>query len=174
MRRELSIATLLFIGGNMFSLFGAKADELALGADLPAVTVNNQDARPVDLATAGGDGWTLVYFYPQADTPGCTKQACSLRDAYAKLIEKNVRVYGVSTDSAKAQKAFQEKFHLPFDLLADVDKKVLVAFGVPSTMGFAKRQAFLFKDGILVWRDLAASTEEQANDVLAAIAERSS
>ena len=174
MRKVVPIAVLLFVGGIMFSLFGARAEELALGAKLPAVTVNDQDARAVDLAAAGGSGWTLVYFYPKADTPGCTKQACSLRDAYARLTEKGVTVFGVSTDDEKAQKAFQEKFHLPFELLADKDKKVLAAFGVPSTMGYAKRQAFLFKDGVLVWRDLEASTEQQAADVLAAIAERSS
>lgn len=174
MRKVVPIAALIFAGGIMFNLFGARADELALGAKLPAVTVNDQDGRPVDLAAAGGKGWTLVYFYPKADTPGCTKQACSLRDAYARLTDTGVTVFGVSTDNEKDQKAFQEKFRLPFELLADKDKKVVTAFGVPATMGFAKRQAFLFKDGVLVWRDLEASTEQQAADVLAAIAERSS
>ncbi|MGE0639372.1 MAG: peroxiredoxin [Thermoanaerobaculia bacterium] len=174
MRKVVSIAALIFAGGIMFNLFGARADELALGAKLPAVTVNDQDGRPVDLAAAGAKGWTLVYFYPKADTPGCTKQACSLRDAYARLTDTGVTVFGVSTDNEKDQKAFQEKFRLPFELLADKDKKVVTAFGVPATMGFAKRQAFLFKDGVLVWRDLEASTEQQAADVLAAIAERSS
>ncbi len=69
----------------------------------------------------------------------------------------------------KAQKAFKEKYKLPFDLLADEDAAVVTAFGVPKTMGFAKRQAFLFKDGKLVWRDLSASTEQQAADVLKVI-----
>jgi peroxiredoxin Q/BCP len=171
MRKVAVIAAVLFVGGIMFNLFGAKAEELALGAKLPAVTVNNQDAKPVDLAAEGGSGWTLVYFYPKADTPGCTKQACSLRDAYSKLSDTGVRVYGVSTDDEKEQKAFQEKFRLPFQLLADKEKKVVEAFGVPTTMGYAKRQAFLFRDGVLVWRDLEASTEEQAADVMKAIAE---
>ncbi len=164
-------ATALAIGGLMFFSFGAKADELAEGARLPAVTVNDQDGHAVDLAAQGSQGWTLVYFYPKADTPGCTKQACSIRDSYAALTGKGIRVYGVSTDDEKAQKAFQEKFQLPFSLLADKDKKVLAAFGVPSTMGFAKRQAFLFRDGVLVWRDLEAATSEQAAEVLAAIQE---
>jgi thioredoxin-dependent peroxiredoxin len=120
----------------------------------------------VKLAEAGAAGYLLVYFYPKADTPGCTKQACSLRDEYAKLTDKGVKIYGVSNDSVKAQKAFADKYKLPFDLLADEDGAVIKAFGVPSTMGFAKRQAFLFKDGKLVWRDLSASTAEQAADVL--------
>jgi peroxiredoxin Q/BCP len=151
-----------------FGLIG-RADEIELGAALPAVTVSDQDGRPVDLAAAGGQGWTLVYFYPKADTPGCTKQACSLRDAFSTLTEKRVKVFGVSTDDVAAQKAFQEKYRLPFQLLADTDKKVLDAFGVPHKMGFASRQAFLFRDGKLVWRDLSAATEQQAAEVLAAI-----
>jgi peroxiredoxin Q/BCP len=152
----------------LFGMIG-RADEIALGAALPAVTVNDQDGRPVDLAAAGGQGWTLVYFYPKADTPGCTKQACSLRDAFASLTDRQVKVFGVSSDDVAAQKAFQQKYKLPFPLLADVDKKVMDAFGVPHKLGFASRQAFLFRDGELVWRDLSASTSEQAADVLAAI-----
>ena len=151
-----------------FGLIG-RADELALGAALPAVTVPDQDGRAVDLAAAGGEGWTLVYFYPKADTPGCTKQACSLRDSFAVLTEKRVRVFGVSSDDVAAQKAFQQKYKLPFQLLADSDKQVMDAFGVPHRLGFASRQAFLFRDGELVWRDLSASTAEQAADVLAAV-----
>lgn len=153
------------------ALFGssAKAAELDLGAALPDVTAPDQDGKPVKLAVAGGKGFTLVYFYPKADTPGCTKQACSLRDAFAQLTTKGVTVFGVSVDGPAAQKAFQEKYHLPFTLLADSEKQVIDAFGVPTTMGFASRQAFLFKNGKLVWRDLTASTAEQAQDVLAAI-----
>lgn len=175
MRRILLLALTLFAGGLMFNWFGsstAAAAEIDLGAKVPAVTVNDQDAKPVDLAAEGAKGWMLVYFYPKADTPGCTKQACSIRDAYAKLGDSGVKVFGVSTDDEKDQKAFQEKYKLPFRLLADKDKKVMEAFGVPSgMMGWAKRQAYLFRDGKLVWRDLEASTEEQAADVLKAISE---
>ena len=167
----VAVAATLAIGGLMFFSSGAKAAELADGSKLPAVTVNDQDGRAVELAAEGSQGWTLVYFYPQADTSGCTKQACSIRDSYAALTGKGIRVYGVSTDNEKSQKAFQEKYRLPFTLLADTDKKVVTAFGVPTTMGFAKRQAYLFRDGVLVWRDLQAATSEQAAEVLAAIGE---
>ncbi|RYD28010.1 MAG: peroxiredoxin [Verrucomicrobiaceae bacterium] len=145
---------------------GAHADPIAVGAALPAVEQKNQDNQVVKLAEAGAKGYTLVYFYPKADTPGCTKQACSLRDSYAALTDKGVKIYGVSTDKVDAQKAFKDKYKLPFDLLADSDSKVVDAFGVPKTMGFSKRQAFLFKDGKLVWSDQEASTEKQAEDVL--------
>ena len=144
----------------------ANAEPLEEGAALPSVAQKNQDGQVVKLSEAGVSGYLLVYFYPKSDTPGCTKQACSLRDSFAKLTDKGIKVYGVSTDKEKSQKAFKEKDKLPFDLLADEDGAVVAAFGVPKTMGFAKRQAFLFKDGILVWRDLAASTDEQAADVL--------
>ena len=155
------------IAGGTFAAHAA--EPLAEGAALPAVTQNNQEGKPVSLAEAGAKGFLLVYFYPKADTPGCTKQACSLRDAFADLESKGVRVVGVSGDGVKSQKAFKDKFKLPFDLLADEDGAVIKAFGVPKTLGFAKRQAFLFKDGKLVWRDLSAATEQQAADVLKAL-----
>jgi len=148
------------------AISAAAADPIDVGAALPAITAKNQDGQEVKLAEAGAGGWTLVYFYPKADTPGCTKQACSLRDAYATLTEKKVKVFGVSMDDVAAQKAFQEKYKLPFPLLSDKETKVADAFGVPHSMGFTKRQAFLFKDSKLVWRDLEASTEQQAADVL--------
>jgi peroxiredoxin Q/BCP len=153
------------IGTGIFAT-QASAEPLAVGAALPNAVQKNQDGQTVKLAETGASGYLLVYFYPKADTPGCTKQACSLRDSYVALTEKGVTILGVSTDSVKAQKAFKDKFKLPFALLADEDASVVTAFGVPKTLGFAKRQAFLFKNGKLVWRDLSASTEQQAADVL--------
>ena len=145
------------------------AEPITEGAAMPAVACLDQAGKDVKLAEAAAKGYTLVYFYPKADTPGCTKQACSLRDPYAKITDKGVKVFGVSMDSVEAQKAFAEKYKLPFTLLADKEGKVADAFGVPHVAGFAKRQAFLFLDGKLVWRDLSASTDQQAADVLAAI-----
>lgn len=144
----------------------ALAEPLAVGASIPAVEQKNQDGNVVKLQEVAAKGYTLVYFYPKADTPGCTKQACSLRDSYAALTDKGVKIFGVSADNEASQKAFKEKNKLPFELLADADARVIDAFGVPKTLGFAKRQAFLFKDGKLVWSDLSASTEQQAEDVL--------
>jgi peroxiredoxin Q/BCP len=149
-----------------FGIAISSAAPIEIGAALPAVTAKDQDDKEVKLAETAATGWTLVYFYPKADTPGCTKQACSLRDSFAVLTEKKVQVFGASLDDAAAQKAFQQKYKLPFTLLADKGGKVADAFGVPHSMGFAKRQAFLFKDGKLVWRDLSASTDQQAADVL--------
>ena len=155
-----------FFGLRAFASGGA--EPLAVGAAIPALQVELQDGRSLSLKEAAAKGFTLVYFYPKADTPGCTAQACSLRDAYTALQERGVRIFGVSRDKREAQAAFKEKYHLPFDLVADPKGELIAAFGVPTmpAVGVPKRQAYLFKDGVLVWRDLSASTKEQAEDVL--------
>lgn len=140
---------------------------LKVGDPAPTPTATDQDDKTVNFGELYKQGLVLVYFYPRADTPGCTKQACSLRDAYQALTDAGLTVVGVSTDKASRQKAFQEKYKLPFTLIADTDKKVLKAFGVPDRMGFANREAFLIQDGKVVWHDASASTSEQAADVLA-------
>jgi peroxiredoxin Q/BCP len=162
-----------FLSAATAGIFSACAaqEPLAEGALLPDISQKNQDGVAVSLARTGADGYLLVYFYPKADTPGCTKQACSLRDSYAQLTDKGIKVLGVSMDGPDAQMAFRKKYQLPFDLLADEDGTVVKAFGVPSKLKFAKRQAFLFKDGKLVWRDLKGSTDKQAADVLAFLAD---
>lgn len=137
-----------------------------IGENIPATKAILDSGEEVDLSEEASTGFTLVYFYPKANTPGCTKQACSLRDAYEVLLEKDVKIFGVSKDSVKSQTSFKEKYGLPFPLVADSKSKVIKAFGVPTKLGFASRQAFLFKDGVLVWRDLAAATSKQADDVL--------
>lgn len=131
----------------------------------------DQTGSAIQLGNLYADGYVLVYFYPRADTRGCTAQACSLRDAYEALTARGVKVIGVSTDTTEAQQAFKEKYTLPFTLLADTDHTVIDAFGVPLRGTTATRQAFLIHNGVIVWRDLTASTEEQAQDVLAALDE---
>jgi thioredoxin-dependent peroxiredoxin len=159
-----------------FSLFASASEtpnsngKLSIGDFIPKVTAVDQDGKSVNLADAASSGYTLVYFYPKAMTPGCTAQACSLRDAYQELEQKGVKVFGVSLDTVDAQKEFQLKESLPFELLSDTDHKITSAFGVPLIKEtFATRQAYLFKDGKLVWLDTKASTDKQAADVLAVL-----
>lgn len=156
------------------SIFGGTCQAgqpLELGKPVPNVEAKTQEGKTINLQEASAKGWVLVYFYPKADTPGCTKQACSLRDAYEELSKKGVTVFGVSTDTIDEQKAFADKFKLPFTLLADKDATVVKAFGVPTMRNnaFASRQAYLFKNGKLAWRDLKASTAKQAADILEVI-----
>ena len=147
--------------------------KMKLGDSLPAVTAPDQDGKPVNLAEEGKTGYTLVYFYPKAMTPGCTAQACSLRDSYTELQQKGVKIFGVSLDSVETQKKFQVEDRLPFELLSDQDKRVTSAFGVPLIRNaFATRQAYLFKDGKLLWLDTKASTDKQAQDLLAVLGSR--
>ena len=159
---------------SFFSFFGNPFafGSLEVGAAAPAVTAIDQDGKPLVFDEVYKKGVTLVYFYPKADTAGCTAEACSLRDSYADLRSKGVNVIGVSEDKAEAQKKFQEKYKLPFPLVADGgDGAVAKAFGVPTFMGFAKRQSFLIKDGKIAWRDLSASTKTQGADVRKALEE---
>jgi len=151
---------------GIFSTLGFASDDVdRIGQPAPKIKAIDQNENEVDFEALYKKGTVMVFFYPKANTPGCTAQACSLRDAYEDLTSEGVTVVGVSTDSAKAQKRFEDQYKLPFTLVADSDKKVVKAFGVPTTMGFAKRQAFLIKDGIIVWYDSSASTEKQAADV---------
>ena len=150
------------LGGWLFP----KREALALGSAIPEVAIPDHTGTLVTLPVKG---WTFLYFYPRADTPGCTRQACSLRDSYESLLDQGVKVFGASLDHLVALRKFREKYQLPFPLLADTEGKLADAFGVPHSFGFTRRQAFLFKDGLLVWRDLVASTDRQAHDALAAI-----
>jgi peroxiredoxin Q/BCP len=139
---------------------------LQVGDVAPDAVSRDEQGNEVRLADLYAPGFTLVYFYPKANTPGCTKQACSLRDGFAELQDRGVRVIGVSADSPTAQQRFKEKFNLPFMLLADEKRAVAKAFGVPLMLGMPHRQSFLIKEGRIAWRDLKASTGNQARDVM--------
>jgi peroxiredoxin Q/BCP len=173
MKLICSVSLLCFVSLPLSSLASETPEtngKLSIGDPIPTVAAADQDGKTVDLAEAAKSGYTLVYFYPKAMTPGCTAQACSLRDAYEDLQQKGVKVYGVSLDTVETQKQFQSQEHLPFALLSDGDHKVTSAFGVPLIKdNFATRQAYLFKDGRLVWLDTKASTNKQAADVLAVL-----
>ena len=151
-----------------FLTFDVSAEELKVGTPAPVVQAVNQDGKTVDFAKEyKNNKYVLVYFYPKADTPGCTAQANSLKDSYDVLHVKNgIQILGVSADEVAIQKDFKMKYKLPFDLIADEKKTVIKAFGVSTTLGFASRQAYLIKDGKIAWLDKSASTKEQAQDVI--------
>lgn len=146
------------------------AESLEVGAAAPQVSALTDSGATLNLGDVyKKSAYTLVYFYPKADTPGCTKQGCSLRDSYEELTQKGVAVIGVSTDSVEAQKAFKEKYSLPFTLIADTDSKVVRAFGQQGVR-FAQREAYLIKGGKVVYADHKGSTTKQAEDILSFIA----
>ena len=172
----MKVPRLLLIIPAMFLFSRAAAEPLKVGAAAPAVTGITETGEKLALADVyKKQPYTLVYFYPKADTPGCTKQGCSLRDGYEALTKKGVAVIGVSHDDVAAQKAFKDKYHLPFTLIADTDKSVINAFGVPTKnvplMGeFASRSAYLIKDGKIVYADYKGTTDKQAEAILAELA----
>jgi peroxiredoxin Q/BCP len=103
--------------------------KLQPGAAAPDFTVNDQNGNPISLSDYKGKKVAL-YFYPKDDTPGCTAQACNLRDNFSEIQKKGVIVLGVSTDSDKSHKKFEEKYKLPFTLLADTEKEIVEKYGV--------------------------------------------
>ncbi len=109
------------------------------GDKAPAFALPDQAGKIHQLDEAKGS-WVLLYFYPKDDTPGCTTEACTLRDAYPAFGKLKARVYGVSADSAKRHAKFAEKYELPFTLLADETKEIIKAYGVWGPKKFMGRE----------------------------------
>lgn len=95
----------------------------------PDFTLPDQDSVSHTLSAYQGS-WVLIYFYPKDSTPGCTKQACGLRDAFPDFNKLNIKVFGISPDTVKSHKKFAEKYVLPFTLLADEEHAVALLYGV--------------------------------------------
>ncbi len=142
---------------------------LAVGAPAPQIVTVDQDGNRLDLGELFKNGLTYLFFFPRANTPGCTLQACDLRDSYARLQESGIRVVGVSRGKPEALRDFHAAKKLPYPLAADTDKKVLRAFGVPLIFGLPARQSYLIRNGVVVWRDLHARVRAQADDLLRAL-----
>jgi peroxiredoxin Q/BCP len=115
---------------------------IAVGSPAPEITLQAQDGRVRTLSEHRGHP-VLVYFYPRDATPGCTREACALRDAWDRLQAAGAVVYGVSTDDVESHRRFHDEHQLPFDLLADPEETAAQAYGVPVRMGFASRMSFL-------------------------------
>lgn len=102
---------------------------LKVGDTVPSFTAHDQDGNTIHLSDYSGKN-VIVFFYPRANTPGCTAEACNLRDNYKALQDAGFELLGVSEDSQKKQASFKEKYDFPFPLLADEDHTVINAFGV--------------------------------------------
>lgn len=105
----------------------------------PAFSGIDQNGHPVSLALLKGRR-VILYFYPKDNTPGCTAEACSLRDGYAELKQMGFEIVGVSPDSEKSHKGFSEKHELRFPLIADTDKSIAQAYGVWGMKKFMGRE----------------------------------
>jgi peroxiredoxin Q/BCP len=143
------------------------------GEKVPDLSINDQDGNPVNLAKLKGQK-VVLYFYPKDQTPGCTTEACNLRDNYKVLLKQGFEVLGVSTDSEKSHQKFIAKEKLPFRLLADVDRKLHDAFGTwieksmygRKYMGTARVTYVINEKGMIDELIEKVDTKEHASQIL--------
>jgi len=129
----------------------AKAETLSVGQKAPEFQLSTHEGALVDLQSRKGQGWTVLYFYPKADTPGCTKQACAFRDSIKVIRDEQAEVYGISTDSVEDLKKFHQKYRLNFTLLSDSDAQVTEAYGVKMpVLTLSKRWTFILDSDLII------------------------
>lgn len=130
---------------------------LEVGSQAPDFTLQNQDGESVSLSDYKGKK-VILYFYPKDNTPGCTKQACGFAENYPQFVEKGAVVLGISKDSVKSHKKFQEKYHLPFTILSDEELKVIQAYDIwkektmygKNFMGVVRTTYLIDEEGIII------------------------
>lgn len=113
--------------------------KLKVNQKAPDFSLPDQEGEEHKLSDYKGK-WVLLYFYPKDDTPGCTKEACMIRDSFPDFKKLKITVLGASTDSVKSHKKFEDKYKLPFTLLADEDKKLVKSYGVWAKKKFMGRE----------------------------------
>lgn len=146
---------------------------LEIATPAPAFTANNQNGETLNLGSFTGKKLVL-YFYPKDDTPGCTAEACSLRDNYEAMLAKGYAVVGVSPDTEAKHQKFIAKYNLPFDLLADTDNAVALAYGVwveksmygRKYMGIARTTFIIDENGNLEEIIAKVDTKNHANQII--------
>lgn len=148
--------------------------DLHIGQQAPDFRLPDQDGVEHSLSDYRGS-WVLVYFYPKDDTPGCTKEACAIRDTFPDFQNLKVTVLGISVDSVAKHKKFVDKYELPFTLLSDEQKKVVEQYGVwgqkkfmgRTYMGTARTSFLINPDGMIakIYRNVTPATH--AVEVLA-------
>lgn len=121
---------------------GRTPEVLAVGTPAPALAQVAHDGTSIDLHKLEGR-LALVYFYPKDGTPGCTTEACAIRDVWSRFEEAGILVVGVSSDSDESHREFAAEHELPFALIADQEHRWTEAFGVDTTLGMASRDSFL-------------------------------
>ncbi|GJQ61545.1 MAG: peroxiredoxin [Melioribacteraceae bacterium] len=133
----------LFLLTVLLVACGGNADNITVNQEAPDFTLQDIDGNNYKLSDYEGENPVVIYFYPKASTPGCTKQACGIRDDFAKFDEKGIKVFGVSVDDKEDLAEFREEYTLNFPLLSDADKKVAEEYGVLNNIGLASRITFI-------------------------------
>jgi peroxiredoxin Q/BCP len=134
-------ATLVFLA--TFAAFAHAGPELKVGDAAPLFKTKTHQGADFDLKSRQGH-WTVLYFYPKSETPGCTKQACAFRDNIQKIRDQKADVFGISVNTVKDQAGFHEHHHLNFTLLADPDASVVKLYGTKMpVLKMSKRWTFI-------------------------------
>jgi peroxiredoxin Q/BCP len=146
----------------------ASAAELKIGMKAPGFSAQDQNGKTIQLADFRGKSTVVLYFYPKDDTPGCTAEACSLRDGYGAIQATGAVVLGVSADDVKSHAAFAAKFSLPFSLLADPKHRIIQAYGVKMPLlSMAKRWTFIIdRQGVIRYIVQDVRTKDHDKQVL--------
>ena len=143
-----------------------------IGDTAPDFEAETYGGEKIKLSEYNGKNVVALYFYPKDNTPGCTKEACSMRDGMDELSGLGVQVLGISTDGVKAHESFRDKFSLNFPLVSDKNKAIVQSYGVESDYGSAKRVTFLIdKSGVIrhIWKKV--NTSSHANEVIGKVNE---
>lgn len=145
---------------------------IKIGDTIPLLSGTDQNSKQVEFKSFLGKK-TVIYFYPKDDTPGCTAQACNIRDNYAALMVKEIQIIGISADSEASHLKFTNKYQLPFPLIADHSKQIINAFGVWGEKKFMGkvydgiyRTTFLIdEEGIVVGVITKPNTKDHVNEI---------
>lgn len=166
------LAGVLALAVSVPPVFAQAPIKPAVGGQAPLISGQTQDGKTWKLADSVGKKVVLLYFYPKDETPGCTKEACGLRDQMGDLQKSNVEVIGVSFDSADSHQKFIAKHNLNFTLLTDSDGKIADAYGVRMAgKNMARRVSFLIgKDGKILHVTDAQSADTHLTEMSEAVA----
>ncbi|MCP5061515.1 MAG: peroxiredoxin [Ignavibacteriae bacterium] len=134
---------LTIIVGTLLSYCGGTTDIIKVGDDAPNFTLTDAFANTFTLSDYKGKSPVIIYFYPKANTPGCTKQACDIRDNYTKFKKNGIAILGISVDRNQDLMKFIDQYNLNFPLLSDYGKTTSKKYGVLNKLGFASRLTFI-------------------------------
>jgi thioredoxin-dependent peroxiredoxin len=148
--------------------------KLQVGDKAPAIDAMDQNGKMISLDDYKGSK-VILYFYPKDDTPGCTAEACNLRDNYEGLLAKGFKIIGVSADSAASHMKFAVKYNLPFPLIPDTDKKIVNEYGVwgqkkflgKEYMGINRMTFVISEEGIILKIFDKVQTKNHTDQILA-------
>jgi len=149
----------------MLGFLWGKSMPISVGEPAPEFSLSDENGKMHSLSQYRGQK-IVVYFYPKDDTPGCTKEACGIRDEFSSFVDNQIVVFGVSYDNASSHRKFKKKFDLPFHLLSDEDKSVSKLYGADG-MFFPSRKTYLIdEDGKLLKIYDKVNVLNHAEDIL--------